>query len=51
MTKLEDLFVAWIYKNCRIGNGDMLVEAMENPCNWESFLADSGLPADTEMDF
>ena len=48
---MEQKFIDWIYANCRICNGDMLVLAMENPVNWDRFLRDSGLPSDTEMDF
>lgn len=48
---LDDLFIAWIYQNKRIGNGDMLILAMENTSNWDAFLNDVGLPSDTEMDF
>ena len=51
MTKLEQLFTAWIYENHRIGNGDMFIQQLENPVNWDRFLRDAGLPDDTEMDF
>lgn len=49
--QLGDMFNDWLYSNYQIGNGDQLIQQMENPDNWDSFLADSGLPAELEMEF
>lgn len=45
----SEMFSDWLYKNVRIGNGDMLIEAMENTILQEQFLREYGLPEDTEL--
>jgi len=44
-------FIDWLYKQVPIGNGHQLVEAMENPDLYESYLIEVGLPLDTELEY
>jgi hypothetical protein len=43
-------FIDWIYKNKQIGNGDQLINAMENGDLQLEYLNDVGLPEDTELE-
>lgn len=43
-------FIDWIYKKRPIGNGDMLIEAMENVLLQMEYINEVGLPADTELE-
>jgi hypothetical protein len=42
-------FIDYIYQNRRIGNGDMLVEAMEDTALQAEYIKEAGLPEDTEL--
>lgn len=44
-----EAFDKWLYKNKTICNGDMLIEAYENPTTQLEYFADMGLPADSEI--
>ena len=44
-------FIDWIYENRSIGNGDMLLEAMEDTRLQEQYIRDAGLPSDTELEY
>lgn len=43
-------FIDWLYKNKPIGNGDMLIEAMENTLLQEQYIKEVGLPENTELE-
>lgn len=45
----SDMFNDWLYKNYPIGNGDMLLDLLENPVIQEEFLRENNLPLDTEL--
>jgi len=38
--KYENRFIDWIYDNYPIGNGDMLIQQMEDSSNFEDFVMD-----------
>jgi phage tail protein X len=42
-------FIDYIYMNRPIGNGDMLVEAMEDMTLQAEYIKEAGLPTDTEL--
>lgn len=44
-------FTDWIYKNKPIGNGDMLIEALEDTTLQEAYIKEAGLPLDTELEY
>lgn len=44
-------FVDWIYQNRPIGNGDMLIEALENTNLQAAYIKEAGLPTDTELEY
>lgn len=44
-------FIDYIYQNRSIGNGDMLLEAMEDTRLQEQYIRDAGLPSDTELEY
>lgn len=44
-------FIDYIYQNRSIGNGDMLLEAMEDTRLQEQYIKDAGLPSDTELEY
>ena len=44
-------FTDWIYKNKPIGNGDMLIEALENTNLQDQYIKEVGLPLDTELEY
>lgn len=44
-------FTDWIYQNMPIGNGDMLIEALENGDLQEAYIKEAGLPLDTELEY
>lgn len=44
-------FTDWLYKNVPIGNGDMLIQALENTNLQSQYLRDIGLPQDTELEY
>jgi len=43
-------FIDWIYKQRHIGNGDQLINAMENGDLQLEYLNDVGLPEETELE-
>lgn len=43
-------FIDWIYKNRPIGNGDQLINAMEDGDLQLEYLNDVGLPEETELE-
>lgn len=43
-------FIDWIYQNQPIGNGDMLIEAIENTELQSAYIRDAGLPVDTILE-
>ena len=45
----QEMFVEWIHKNYRIGNGKMLVERMEDMQTQQAFIKDAGLPDGVEL--
>jgi len=45
----SELFNDWLYENYFIGNGEMLINLMENPAIQTEFLNEHGLPEDTEL--
>ena len=45
----SELFNDWLYSNYNIGNGEMLINLMENPAIQTEFLIEHGLPEDTEL--
>lgn len=44
-------FTDWIYKNKPIGNGDMLIEALENTNLQDQYIKEAGLPLDVELEY
>lgn len=45
----SELFNDWLYENYSIGNGEMLINLMENTAIQTNFLLDHDLPLDTEL--
>ena len=44
--KYEDEFTEWLYANYQIGNGDTLIEYLEDGYTYDVFLAEMGLEDD-----
>lgn len=44
-------FIDYVYQNRLIGNGDMLLEALENTNIQEAYIKEAGLPLDTELEY
>ena len=40
--KYEDEFIAWLYENYTIGNGDTLIKYLEDGVSYDLFLIDMG---------
>jgi hypothetical protein len=46
MMKYEEEFIAWLYTQHPIGNGDMLIHYMEDGVSYDNFLQELGLEDD-----
>lgn len=44
-------FIDWVYQNKPIGNGDMLIEALEDTTLQDAYIKEAGLPLDTELEY
>lgn len=44
-------FIDWVYQNRPIGNGDMLIEALENTNLQEAYIKEAGLPINVELEY
>jgi predicted restriction endonuclease len=44
-------FIDYVYQNRSIGNGDMLIEALEDTTLQEKYIKEAGLPLDVQLEY